>query len=129
MLVSRQDPDVDANGVAREEPLSIFEEVRADGARKQRRQLLTHMVQLQARLSGVEDILRTVTAAELEELEASLLRIRQEIDMKRALVQASKLERRELLQQLSLSDRFRAPLNIRSAALCLPSCLMRRDVR
>mmetsp|Transcript_25756 Transcript_25756/g.43403 ORF Transcript_25756/g.43403 Transcript_25756/m.43403 type:complete len:432 (-) Transcript_25756:504-1799(-) len=113
-LQIEQNPNVDANGVPKEEPLSVYEEARVENARKQRRQLLSHMVHLQEKLSGVDDILRTVTPAEIEELEASLLRIRQEIDMKRGLLQSSKVERRDLVQQLRSSDRLRAPLNIRT---------------
>jgi hypothetical protein len=108
-----QNPDVDAYGIRKREPLSIYEEERVDGARKQRRQLLTRMVQLQAKLSGVDDILRTVTPKEIEYLEESLVRIQKEIEMKRALLQSSRVEKKEIIHQLRSYDRHRAPLNIR----------------
>jgi hypothetical protein len=108
-----KDPDVDAYGQLKAAPLSVYEEARVEVSCKKRKQLLTRMSHLRHRLSGVEDILRTVTPAEVQELEASLVRIQQEIDMKKKLLQNSRSEKKEVLQLLREYEQFRAPLNIR----------------
>lgn len=112
-LQIERDPDVDAYGMRKEAPLSALENFRISQVINKRKHLLDHISNVQQRLSGVEEILKNVTNADIEELELSILRIREEIDMKKKLLKTSREEKKELKEKLGNFDRYRAPLNIR----------------
>jgi hypothetical protein len=71
------------------------------------------MDHLQNRLVGIDDILKTVSMDDIEQLEKQIILIRQEIDNKKKLLSTTSAEKKEVLHLLENYERFRAPLNIR----------------
>jgi len=113
-LQIEQDPDFDANGRPKIVPLSTMEDRRIAAATNKRTELLQRIDQLKHRLSSIDEVLKSVTSSEIDELELSIIRIRKEIEVKRNILKTSRTEKKEVVHLLRNYDRFRAPLNIRT---------------